>query len=90
MKKTRIADLKANDIVCAHGGRFRVLFDAAVSEGHRERHWDKIDCNHVLHDGPVNCAWTRAVCLDGEISGYFKPGSEWTFQGTTAVTVQTL
>jgi hypothetical protein len=85
--KTRIADLKVGDIVAEHGGTFRVLFDPVPSEGHRDRHWNTRECIHELHDGPVNCAYTSAECLTGEVPGYFKPGSQWTFQGTTAVTV---
>ena len=85
--KTRIADLKDGDLVTDHGGTFQVLFDSIPSEGHRDRHWNPRECIHELHEGPVNCAYTSAECIDGEVPGYFKPGSEWTFQGATAVTV---
>lgn len=85
--KTRIADLKAGDIVKEHGGTFRIISDAAVSECHRDRSWNTRICTHEMHSGPVNCAYTKGECLEGEIPGYFRPGSEWTFQGTTAVTV---
>lgn len=87
MNTKRIADLKAGDIVREHGAIFRILSDATMSETHRERHWDRLECIHVLHEGPVNCAWTKGECLEGEVPGYFKPGSEWTFQGTSAVRV---
>lgn len=82
-----IKDLKAGDIVAEHGATFRVLTDAIESETHRARHWDCAECIHVMHEGPTNCAWTEGECISGEIPGYFKPGSRWTFQGTAAVSV---
>lgn len=87
MHQKPIKDLKAGDIVAEHGGTFRILADATESQSHRARHWDRAECIHIMHEGPTNCAWTEGECLSGEIPGYFKPGTRWTFQGTCAVNV---
>ena len=83
----RIAGLKAGDIVKAHGGTFRVLTDAAQSEGHRDSYWDMARRVIEEHPGPVDCAFAQAQCIAGLVAGYFWPGSGWTFQGTTAMKV---
>jgi len=83
----RVADLKAGDLAHDHGAVFRVLEDARESNTHRPRYWDRAECIHVTLAGPSNCAYARAVCVQGEVPGYFKPGSEWTFQGAAAVRV---
>ncbi len=80
--RTRIADLKAGDVVCAHGGLFRVTSDAKESNSHRPQ-----AAHLVTAHGPSKCAIAPAVCIDGEIRGYFAPGRPWTFQGSTAVNV---
>lgn len=76
------AHLKAGDIVVAHGGKFRITSDARESLGHRPM------AAHLQQaHGPSNCAVAKAVCLEGEVQGYFWPGSEWTFQGNRHATV---
>jgi hypothetical protein len=80
--KTRIADLKVGDIVHAHGGVFEVIEHPHDSITHST--WKDLDGWCV---GPAGVAVASAKCIEGEIPGYFKPGSQWTFQGTTAVTV---
>lgn len=72
----RIHELKAGDIVHAHGGRFRVTADACESNGHRPQ-----SAHLEVAHGPSACAWAPAVCVDGETKGYFWPGSDWRFQG---------
>lgn len=72
---TRVADLKAGDIVAAHGGLFRVTEDARDSR------------SHFSDYGPSDTAYAPAVCIDGHCGAYFYPGSSWTFQGRLYVTV---
>jgi hypothetical protein len=74
--QTSIANLKAGDIVHAHGGTFKVLEDARASSSHFPR-----DAVQVHGFGPTVCAVAPAVCLSGVVPGYFRPGSDWTFQG---------
>lgn len=71
-----VPELKAGNIVHFYGGTFRVLHDARRSD------------SHLPHDGigPTDCAVAEAVCLAGEIKGYFRPGSNWTFQGNQLAT----
>lgn len=71
-----IHQLKKGDIVSAHGGKFRVTEDARESNAHRPM----VAHLEVAH-GPSACAYATAVCIEGEIPGYFKSGSEWGFQG---------
>jgi hypothetical protein len=80
--KTRIADLKVGDIVHAHGGLFEVMEHPFDSNTHST--WKDLDGWCV---GPAGVAVAKAKCLEGHVSGYFWPGSEWTFQGATSVTV---
>jgi hypothetical protein len=49
--------------------------DMGCSVGHVE--------NYGIHEGygPTGCVHGRAVCIQGEVQGYFKPGSPWAFQG---------
>lgn len=68
--------LKAGDIVHAHGGIFKVIENARESQSHRPQ-----DDHLVTGHGPSDCAVAKAICIEGETPGYFKPGSEWTFQG---------
>jgi hypothetical protein len=79
MKQKYIAELKAGDLVMAHGGLFKVLHDAKESQSHRPTHWSS--SNYVELAGPCPVAYAEAVCLDGEIKGYFKQGTKWDFQG---------
>lgn len=81
-KRTRIADLKAGDIVSYKGGLFRIIDDARDSIGHAPK--DPISGWGI---GPADCAVAKAMCIDGECGAYFWPGSDWTFQGATFVTV---
>lgn len=85
MEKIRIADLKPYDIVCAHGGRFRITATPFDSITHGPK--DPATGSSV---GPAGVAVARAVCIAGHVPGYFWPDSDWTFQGTTAVTVNVL
>ncbi len=87
MTAKRIADLKAGDIAHEHGAVFRILRDAQESGSHRPKYWDSRACTHRWLQGPANCAYAPAECIRGEIPGYFRPGSEWTFQGSAAVRV---
>ena len=90
---TRIADLKKGDHVMQHGGIFTILEDAHPSMGHAPKAWVKQQGQHGMYEGfvqlagPIDCAYARAVCIHGETEGYFYPGSDWSFQGTTAVYV---
>lgn len=70
------AQLKAGDLVHAHGGVFLITVDARESYGHRP-----MAAHLVQAHGPSDCAVAKSVCVEGEVSGYFKPGSEWSFQG---------
>lgn len=83
----RIADLKAGDIVEAQGGVFRVLKDARPSNSHHPCHWVN-NQGYVADHGPVDCAVADSECIHGYIGGYFWPGSSWTFQGATSVTIR--
>lgn len=60
--------LKKGDLVAYHGGIFKITSDA------RPGYSDK---------GPDDVAIAQSVCLSGEVPGYFRPGSEWSFQGNT-------
>ena len=81
----RICDLKAGDIVAMHGGTFEILADAVESNAHRPR-----SDNLTIAHGPADCGRAMSKCLTGEVRGYFKPGSDWTFQGSTAVRVSVI
>lgn len=67
--------LIAGDIVIAHGGEFEVTQSACPS------------VSYLPEDGigPTDCAVAQAVCLSGEVQGYFRPGSTWAFQGNHSV-----
>ena len=80
--RARIADLTVGDIVHAHGGVFEITQPPHDSIGHSA--WKDLDGWRV---GPAGVAVAKAKCLKGHVSGYFWPGSEWTFQGATSVTV---
>lgn len=71
-----ISEFKAGDIVKEHGGTFRILEDARSSNHHRP-----MAAHLVTAHGPSDCAIAKAECIDGQVQGYFWPGSEWTFQG---------
>jgi hypothetical protein len=71
-----ICEFKAGDIVKEHGGTFRIIEDARSSTAHRP-----MAAHLVTAHGPSDCAIAKAVCIEGEVKGYFRPGSEWTFQG---------
>ena len=74
-------ELRKGDIVRMHGGRFEVIADPRESSGHRpEGYWPNPGV------GPSDCVVAPGICLEGEVSGYFKPGSEWNFQGNTRAT----
>lgn len=79
MTSKYIHQLKAGDLVRAHGGVFKVIEDAKPSLSHHTRDHTGGQFRQ-LPEAP-DCAYAIAVCLEGEIPGYFKPGSDWTFQG---------
>ena len=73
--------LRKGDFVWMSGGRFQITTDLRESNGHRpEGYWPSEGV------GPSDCVLCTGVCLEGEISGYFKPGTEWTFQGNHRAT----
>lgn len=66
-----VHQLKKGDIVLNYSGRFECLEDArAVPPGHG-----------FGQVGPIDVAVCAAICLTGEVEGYFSVGSDWTFQG---------
>ena len=71
--------LKAGDIVQAHGGLFKVIEDAHEVAWHRPRYWTS-NQGFVELPGASDCAAAKAICIEGEFPGYFKPGSEWVFK----------
>ena len=73
-----IKDLKAGDIVCYLGARFRILHDAKESQAHRPQ-----SSHLTTAHGPSECAWALGEWIEGEtITGYFGPSeSPWNFQG---------
>jgi len=80
MTKKYIAQFKTGDLVQAHGGIFRVAADARESQSHRPTYWQS-GSGHIELPGACPVAYAPAVCIEGEIPGYFKPGSTWDFQG---------
>lgn len=83
--KKYISELKGGDLVQAHGGLFLVIHNARESQAHRPTYWhngsNSNNTGRVTLPGPCSCAYAEAVCIEGEIPGYFKPGSTWDFQG---------
>jgi hypothetical protein len=73
--KVCVSTLKKGDVVHAHGGLFVMTEDMGCSVGHVENYGTREGY------GPTDCACGEAVCIQGEVRGYFKPGSPWTFQG---------
>jgi len=72
-----IAQLQVGQVVQQHGGEFTVVAAPKMSNGHFPL------SDHLTRaQGPSNCAVVQTVCTKGEIQGYFKPGKEWTLQGT--------
>lgn len=70
--------LRKGDIVQMAGGRFEVTADPRESQVHRpDGYWPGEGV------GPSCCVSSPSVCLEGCVPGYFKPGSEWDFQGNT-------
>jgi hypothetical protein len=78
--KKYISEFKAGDLVAAHGGLFKITQDAKESQAHRPTYWNSTS-GHVTLPGPCDCAYAPAVCIEGSVPGYFKPGSAWDFQG---------
>lgn len=73
--------LRKGDIVHFYGGRFEVTTERRESIGHRpEGYWPQEGV------GPSDCVVSMGVCLEGSIEGYFKPGTEWAFQGNQRAT----
>lgn len=70
--------LRAGDIVHLSGGRFRITSGPRESQAHRpEGYWPHAGV------GPSDCVSSIGICLEGEVPGYFRPGTEWHFQGNT-------
>jgi hypothetical protein len=74
-----ISQLKAGDLIRAHGGVFKVTVDAKPSIAHHTI--DRTRGQYKQLPEAPDCAYAKAVCIEGEFPGYFKPGSDWTFQG---------
>lgn len=72
-----IAQLVVGDIVWNHGGKFQVTATPRSSTSHRP-----MSAHLTQAHGPSNCAVVEAVCIEGEVPGYFRPGTPWTLQGT--------
>lgn len=72
-----IHQLKQGDIVECHGAKFRILYDAKESQGHRPQ------AGHLMTaHGPCDVAYTEGQWIEGQtIPGYFGPKQNWTFQG---------
>jgi hypothetical protein len=77
MKNVNIAALAVGDIVHYYGGAFEVTAAPRESSSHRPQ-----SAHLTTAAGPANCAVVDAVCIEGEVPGYFGPGTPWTFQGT--------
>jgi hypothetical protein len=77
--KKRIHNLKAGDIVLAHGARFLVTHNAIESQAHRPKFW--ADGFFHSEHGASDTAYALAICIEGYIEGYFEPSGKWTFQG---------
>lgn len=73
--------LRKGDIVWNHGGRFEITTDLMSSVSHRPEGYYPAE-----GVGPSCCVTCKGTCLEGEVPGYFKPGSEWTFQGNHLAT----
>jgi len=78
--KKYIHEFKAGDLVAAHGGVFRIIQAAKESQAHRPDYWTS-DKGRITLAGPCDCAYAPAICIEGSVPGYFKPGSAWDFQG---------
>ena len=78
--KKYISEFKAGDLVQAHGGVFRITHAAMESQAHRPDYWTS-DKGRITLAGPCDCAYAPAICIEGSVPGYFKPGSAWDFQG---------
>lgn len=77
MTITNISQLRKGNIVQYYGGSFEITAEPRESQSHRPQ-----SAHLTTAQGPTNCAVVDAVCIDGEVPGYFKPGTPWTFQGT--------
>jgi len=76
MEAKYTSQLKAGDVVRAHGGLFRITTDAKESQAHRPM------AGHLKEaQGPSDCFWAESVCIEGKWDYYFEVGSPWTFQG---------
>jgi len=74
-----IHQFKVGDLVCAHGGVFKIVENAKPSIAHHTV--DRSNGQFKYLPEAPDCAYAKAVCVEGEFPGYFKPGSDWTFQG---------
>ncbi len=61
------AQMNVGDVVSFYGGTFKVTHAPVESQGHRPK-----DAHLTTGHGPSDCASTMAVCVTGEIPGYFK------------------
>lgn len=76
-----VARLQAGDVISFYGGRFLVIEDSRELQSYRPE-----SAHLTIAPGPCNGAIARSVCVEGSVPGYFKPGTEWVFQGTYAGT----
>lgn len=74
-----VLQLKKGDVVRFDNG----LFEVTESAEQRRPYHGPFDSEF----GPWPFVVAKAVCLEGHVPGYYKPGSEWTFQGNIRRTV---
>lgn len=83
--KKLIRNLIVGDVVSMHGGKFQIVAVPFDSIGHAPT-----DPATGWRMGPSGVSVARAVCLSGNVPGYFWPGSDWTFQGAHFVSVNVI
>lgn len=74
-----IAKLAIGDIVYYYGCEFEVVGLPYEATSHRP-----MSGHLTIAQGPANCVRVDSVCISGEVNGYIKTGTPWTFQGTMA------
>lgn len=79
MNTKYIHELKIGDKVRAHGGTFLIVENAKPSLSHHTREW--VNGNNKYYPEAPDCAYANSICIEGEVKGYFRKGTEWLFQG---------
>lgn len=74
IRKTTYQLIKG-DVIVQHGGRFELVEELQVGFPDDSGYWPQSGV------GPSDCVFAQSVCIEGQVSGYFKPGSDWTIQG---------